>query len=82
MKKWAVAMANACGGQEVSQSSIKLNKHRPDKVQKLTEQFVTDYNTMMLQAIELANSAKEVAEVDEIQSDLKEELYSKKEEEE
>ena len=27
LKKWAIALANACGGQEVSQSSIKLNKH-------------------------------------------------------
>ena len=26
LKKWAIAMANACGGQEVSQTSIKLNK--------------------------------------------------------
>jgi hypothetical protein len=65
MKKWAVAMANACGGQEVSQTSLKLNKHRPDKVQKLTEQFVTDYNTMMLQAIELANSAHKDKEGEE-----------------
>jgi hypothetical protein len=65
MKKWAVAMANACGGQEVSQTSLKLNKHRPDKVQKLTEQFVTDYNTMMLQAIELANSAHKNKEGEE-----------------
>ena len=58
-------MANACGGQEVSQTSLKLNKHRPDKVQKLTEQFVTDYNTMMLQAIELANSAHKNKEGEE-----------------
>jgi len=86
MKKWAVAMANACGGQEVSQTSIKLNKTNPKKVQDLTTKFITDYNEMMetamaLDDIELADSAKEVAEVDEIQSDIKEELYSKKEEE-
>ena len=42
MKKWAVAMANACGGQEVSQTSIKLNKTNPKKVQDLTTKFITD----------------------------------------
>ena len=73
-------MANACGGQEVSQTSIKLNKINPIKVQSLTEKFVNDYNEMMYSSMALDD--KEVAEVDEIQSDLKEELYSKKEEEE
>jgi hypothetical protein len=70
-------MANACGGQEVSQTSIKLNKTNPKKVQDLTTKFITDYNEMM----ETAMALDEVAEVDEIQSDIKEELYSKKEEE-
>ena len=51
MKKWAVAMANACGGQEVSQTSIKLNKTNPKKVEDLTRKFVTDYNEMMNTAI-------------------------------
>ncbi len=37
MKKWAVAMANACGGQEVSQTSIKLNKLNPKKVENLLQ---------------------------------------------
>ncbi len=51
MKKWAIAMANACGGQEVSQTSIKLNKTNPKKVEDLTTKFVTDYNEMMNTAI-------------------------------
>ena len=51
LKKWAIAMANACGGQEVSQTSIKLNKTNPKKVEDLTTKFVTDYNEMMNTAI-------------------------------
>ena len=51
MKKWAIAMANACGGQEVSQTSIKLNKTNPKKVEDLTTKVVTDYNEMMNTAI-------------------------------
>ena len=51
MKKWAIAMANACGGQEVSQTSIKLNKTNPKKVEDLTTKFVTDYNEMMNAAL-------------------------------
>jgi hypothetical protein len=52
MKKWAIAMANACGGQEVSQNSIKLNNPKPKKVNDLTIKFVSDYNAMMKIAME------------------------------
>jgi len=41
--------------------------------------YVTDYNEMMNS--DLAIDDDEVAQVDEIQSDLKEELYRKKKEE-
>ena len=47
LKKWAIELANACGGQEVQQSSIKLNQHNVAKVDKLLEQFVIDYNFNM-----------------------------------
>jgi len=47
LKKWAINLANACGGQEVTQTSIKLNKHNIAKVDKLLEQFVVDYNFHM-----------------------------------
>tara|TARA_R100001460_G_scaffold74118_4_gene115166 strand:- start:3907 stop:4173 length:267 start_codon:yes stop_codon:yes gene_type:complete len=68
MKKWAISMANACGGQEVTQTSIKLNNKRPDKVQFLTQQFVSDYNSMMEQAIKLAEGKTKLKEVDNIES--------------
>jgi len=66
MKKWAIAMANACGGQEVSWTSLKLNNHNPLKVQQLTTQFVEDYNAQMLQAIKLANGEIELKDVDKV----------------
>lgn len=59
LKKWAIAMANACGGQEVSQTSIKLNKPNAKKIESLTKQFVENYNEMMMTAIELANKEEQ-----------------------
>ena len=59
LKKWAVAMANACGGQEVSQTSIKLNNINPTKVASLTEKFVTDYNEMMYSSMALDDKEEE-----------------------
>jgi hypothetical protein len=59
MKKWAIAMANACGGQEVSQTSIKLNNINPLKVQTLTEKFVNDYNEMMYSSMALDDKEEE-----------------------
>jgi hypothetical protein len=52
-------MANACGGQEVSQTSIKLNKINPKKVQELTEKFVNDYNEMMYSSMALDDKEEE-----------------------
>ena len=52
LKKWAINLANACGGQEVTQTSIKLNRHNIVKVDSLIEQFVIDYNFNMQQANE------------------------------
>tara|TARA_B100002019_G_C21260895_1_gene596627 strand:+ start:1038 stop:1247 length:210 start_codon:yes stop_codon:yes gene_type:complete len=59
LKKWAIAMANACGGQEVSQTSIKLNKPNAKKIESLTKQFVENYNEMMMTAIELASKGEQ-----------------------
>jgi|TARA_Y100000004_G_C8725277_1_gene331870 hypothetical protein len=59
LKKWAIAMANACGGQEVSQTSIKLNKPNAKKIESLTKQFVENYNEMMMTAIELASKEEQ-----------------------
>jgi len=59
LKKWAIAIANACGGQEVSQTSIKLNKPNPNKITTLTTKFVEDYNEMMMTAMELSRDTEE-----------------------
>lgn len=51
MKKWAVAMANACGGMR-AELTMQMSKADPDKVTQLTQQFVSDYNTKMIEALE------------------------------
>ena len=49
MQKWAIAMANACGGMKV-ELSLAIMKADPQKVQELTQQFVSDYNAKMIEA--------------------------------
>ena len=61
LKKWAIDLANACGGQEVTQTSIKLNKHSVQKVDKLLEQFAVDYNFHM----QMMNELREKHDADE-----------------
>ena len=59
LKKWAINLANACGGQEVSQSSIKLNKYDVHTIDKLIEQFVIDFNFNMQTMNEMREKAEE-----------------------
>ena len=49
LKKWAINLANACGGQEVSQTSIKLNKHNIAQGDHLIIQFVVEFTLNMPQ---------------------------------
>jgi len=51
MKSWAVAMANACGGMR-AELTMQMSKADPEKVTLLTQQFVSDYNTKMIEALE------------------------------
>ena len=59
LKKWAINLANACGGQEVQQSSIKLNKYDVHTIDKLIEQFVVDFNFNMQTMNEVRESLEE-----------------------
>ena len=59
LKRWAIDLANACGGQEVTQTSIKLNKHNIPKVDKLLEQFAVDYNFHMQMMNDLREKQEE-----------------------
>ena len=59
LKRWAIDLANACGGQEVTQTSIKLNKHNVPKVYKLLEQFAVDYNFHMQMMNDLREKQEE-----------------------
>jgi hypothetical protein len=51
MKNWAIALGNACGGAKVT-TELQLTKVDPDKVFKLTQQFVNEYNAQMMKAIQ------------------------------
>jgi len=43
LKNWAVQLANACGGQELTKGPI-LKKINMVKIDSLIEKFVNDYN--------------------------------------
>jgi len=47
LKKWAVKLANACGGQTVERSLI-IKPINIKKVDELIEQFVKDHNEMVI----------------------------------
>ena len=59
LKKWAINLANACGGQVVQQTSIKLNKYDVHTIDKLIEQFVVDFNFNMQTMNEVRESLEE-----------------------
>ena len=59
LKKWAIKLANACRGQEVQQTSIKLNKYDVHTIDKLIEQFVVDFNFNMQTMNEVRESLEE-----------------------
>ena len=59
LKKWAINLANACGGQEVQQTSFKLNKYDVHTIDKLIEQFVVDFNFNMQTMNEVRESLEE-----------------------
>jgi len=44
-------MANACGGMR-AELTMQMSKADPEKVTLLTQQFVSDYNTKMIEALE------------------------------
>jgi len=43
LKKWAIKLANACGGQKV-EKSIMLTKTNPQRIRELMDEFVNDHN--------------------------------------
>jgi len=44
-------MANACGGMR-AELTLQMSKPDPEKVTELTQQFVSDYNVKMIEALE------------------------------
>tara|TARA_Y100000004_G_scaffold19793_1_gene20312 strand:- start:3804 stop:4019 length:216 start_codon:yes stop_codon:yes gene_type:complete len=48
LKKWAIDLANSCGGARVVKSPLHLDKANPVKANKLLEQFAVEYNNMVV----------------------------------
>ena len=77
LKKWAISMANACGGMEVVQNNI-IKKQSPKKIENLTIKFVSDYNAMVKIAMEkIAKDTIIENGLEPISDKLKEELKTK-----
>jgi hypothetical protein len=43
LKKWAIKLANACGGQRVEKTLV-MTKVNPQRVAELMDEFVKDHN--------------------------------------
>ena len=43
LKKWAIKLANACGGQRVEKTLV-MTKVNPQRVTELMDEFVNDHN--------------------------------------
>jgi hypothetical protein len=43
LKKWAIKLANACGGQRVEKTLV-MTKVNPQRITELMDEFVTDHN--------------------------------------
>ena len=58
LKKWAIQLANACGGQTVERTLI-IKETNVSKVDELIEQFVKDHNDMVIQIHEVEQKMEE-----------------------
>tara|TARA_R110000787_G_scaffold46144_1_gene112142 strand:+ start:266 stop:478 length:213 start_codon:yes stop_codon:yes gene_type:complete len=58
LKKWAIALANACGGQQVSTTPM-MTKINPNKITTLMDKFVEDHNENVIKVAEELNKQKE-----------------------
>ena len=43
LKKWAIKLANACGGQRVEKTLV-MTKVNPQRIIELMDEFVNDHN--------------------------------------
>ena len=58
LKKWAIQLANACGGQTVERTLV-IKETNVSKVDELIEQFVKDHNDMVIQIHEVEKAMEE-----------------------
>jgi len=50
LKKWAIKLANACGGQRVEKTLI-MTKVNPQRVTELMDEFVESHNENTIQIL-------------------------------
>lgn len=50
LKKWAIKLANACGGQRVEKTLI-MTKVNPQRVKELMDEFVESHNENTIQIL-------------------------------
>ena len=55
LKKWAIKLANACGGQRV-ETTLVMTKVNPQRITELMDEFVNDHNE---NTIKLLNEMEE-----------------------
>lgn len=55
LKKWAIKLANACGGQRVEKTLV-MTKVNPQRITELMDEFVNDHNE---NTIKLLNEMEE-----------------------
>ena len=58
LKKWAIKLANACGGQRVEKTLV-MTKVNPQRVSELMDEFVNDHNE---NTIKIANELEKEEE--------------------
>lgn len=58
LKKWAISLANACGGQEVRTTPL-MTKVNPNKIATLMDKFVEDHNENVIKVAEELDKQKE-----------------------
>lgn len=51
LQKWAIQLANACGGMQVEKTMI-IKKTNPEKIAALMDKFVLDHNENTIALLE------------------------------
>ena len=65
LKKWAIKLANACGGQKVEKTLV-MTSINPQRITELMDEFVQDHNENTIKlAQELENGKVDITDKEE-----------------